>query len=166
MATTTSPSLNASVKTKVSHAQMLLEKFKQLYREINADDLKLPLLKQVYSEDMVFHDSFHHLHGRQEFVDYCQNLYENLRRCDFEFHEQWLSEAQNKGEGQAMLTWTMVYEHPRLNRGKPVTVEGATHIRFNDQIFFHQDYCDGGALLYEHVPVLGTVIQQLKKRLA
>lgn len=151
---------------KATHAHLLVEKFKQLYREMSADDLKLPLIKQVYSEHMVFRDSFHHLHGRDQFVEYCQTLYENLSRCDFEFHEQWLSQGQTHGEGQAMLTWTMTYQHPRLNRGKPINVEGATHLRFDDQINFHQDYCDGGALLYEHVPLLGTVIQQLKKRLA
>lgn len=152
-------SLQISNMSNASHAEALLERFKTLYREMNARDLKLDLLKQVYAEDMVFHDSFHNIQGRDAFIRYCETLYENLRRCDFEFHEQWLS------EGQAMLTWTMTYEHPRLNRGKAINVEGATHICFDELITFHQDYCDGGTLLYEHVPVLGSIIQQLKKRL-
>jgi hypothetical protein len=153
-------SLQTSNTSTSTQSEALLERFKTLYREMNASDLKLDLLKQVYAEDMVFHDSFHHIQGRENFIAYCENLYENLQRCDFEFHEQWLSESQ------AMLTWTMVYQHPKLNRGKAISVEGATHIRFDEQINFHQDYCDGGALLYEHVPVLGSIIQQLKKRLA
>ena len=140
MAKTLRSELPIPANNSDSHAQLLLEKFKQLYREMNADDLKLSLLKQVYSEHMVFRDSFHHLHGREQFVEYCQNLYENLSRCDFEFLEQWISEGQEQNEGQAMLTWTMVYQHPRLNRGKPISVEGATHLRFDDQIYFHQDY--------------------------
>ena len=162
--------INKNAKLEISNtnhalqAEALLERFKTLYREMNARDLKLNLLKQVYAEGMVFHDSFHHIQGREKFIVYCENLYQNLQRCDFEFHEQWLS------ADQAMLTWTMVYEHPRLKWGKPISVEGATHIRFatqaeEAQICFHQDFCDGGALLYEHVPVLGTIIQQLKKRL-
>lgn len=160
MATNTSASLKNENTVILSPAQRLVENFKTLYREMNAKDLKRSLLKEVYAEEMSFHDSFHNIQGREHFIAYCETLYENLRRCDFEFHEQWLS------EGQAMLTWTMIYEHPRLNRGKAIRVEGATHIRFDEQVYFHQDFCDGGALLYEHVPVLGSVIQQLKKRLA
>jgi hypothetical protein len=143
----------------VSQAEQLVENFKTLYCEMCAQDLHLPLLQQVYAENMAFHDSFHCIEGREAFIHYCENLYENLQRCDFYFHEHWIS------EGQAIMTWTMTYQHPRLNRGKPVDVEGATHIRFQDKVTYHRDYCDGGALLYEHIPLLGTVIQQLKKRL-
>ena len=54
----------------------------------------------------------------------------------------------------------------KLCCGKPISVQGTSHIRFTDKVYFHQDYFDGGALLYEHVPVLGSIIQQLKKRMA
>ncbi len=140
-------------------SESLLECFKKLYREMSADDLKHELINTVYAENLEFIDSFHHLHGRTAFVEYCEQLYENLRACDFEFHDQWCQ------PGKAMLTWTMTYVHPRLNRAKPIKVNGATELHFTDKIYFHQDYCDGGALLYEHVPVLGSVIYQLKKRL-
>lgn len=165
MAINMSASLQTPSAINASPPEVLIERFKVLYREMSARDLKVDLLNEIYAQNMAFHDSFHHIEGRDLFIRYCENLYQNLRRCDFEFHEQWLS------EGQAMLTWIMTYEHPRLNRGKPIQVEGATHIRFSPvgsktQITFHQDFCDGGALLYEHVPVLGSIIQQLKKRLA
>ena len=81
-------SLQLSNMSNASQAEALLERFKTLYREMNARDLKLDLLKQVYAEDMVFHDSFHHIQGRENFIAYCENLYANLRRCDFQFHEQ------------------------------------------------------------------------------
>lgn len=139
---------------------LLIEHFKSLYRSMCAEDLQEELLKEVYAEDLLFQDSFHKIESRQAFLHYCAELYENLRSCDFDFHDQWVS------DGQAMLTWTMTYSHPKLNRGKHISVQGASHIRFNEKVYFHQDYFDGGALLYEHVPVLGAVIQQLKKRMA
>ena len=139
---------------------LLIEHFKTLYRTMCAEDLQEELLIEVYAEDLQFQDSFHKLESRAAFLHYCSELYENLKSCDFDFHDQWIN------DGQAMLTWTMTYSHPKLKRGKPIKVQGASHLRFTDKIYFHQDYFDGGALLYEHVPVLGSIIQQLKKRMA
>jgi hypothetical protein len=64
-----------------------------------------------------------------------------------------------------MLIWTMRYAHPRLNKGNEITLEGASHIRYEEKVYYHRDYFDGGRLLYEHVPLLGSVIKQLKKRM-
>ncbi|MFT6904081.1 MAG: hypothetical protein ACJAS1_000726 [Oleiphilaceae bacterium] len=139
---------------------LLVEHFKSLYRTMCAEDLQEELLEEVYDEDLLFQDSFHKIQSRAAFLRYCSELYQNLKSCDFDFHDQWIS------DGQAMLTWTMAYSHPKLNRGKHISVSGSSHIRFNEKVYFHQDYFDGGALLYEHVPVLGSIIQQLKKRMA
>lgn len=138
---------------------LLIEHFKTLYRTMCAEDLQEQLLVEVYDEDLLFQDSFHKIETRDAFLKYCAELYQNLTSCDFEFHDQWVN------EGQAMLTWTMSYCHPRLNGGREISVQGASQIRFNQKIYFHQDYFDGGALIYEHVPVLGRIIQQLKKRM-
>ncbi|MFV1871912.1 MAG: nuclear transport factor 2 family protein [Oleiphilus sp.] len=139
--------------------QLLVEHFKTLYRTMCSEDLQKELFETVYREDLEFKDSFHCIEGRDSFFNYCAELYENLSACEFEFHDHWIN------EGQAMLTWTMTYQHPKLNNGANILVQGATHLRFEEQVYFHQDYFDGGALLYEHVPVLGKIIKQLKKRM-
>jgi hypothetical protein len=64
----------------------------------------------------------------------------------------------------AVLTWTMSLKHPRLNGGDVVTVPGSTHIRFRDKVTYHRDYFDGGAMLYEHLPLIGLVIRMIKER--
>jgi hypothetical protein len=56
----------------------------------------------------------------------------------------------------------MKYAHPKLNKGRIITIEGASLIRFNDKVYYHRDYFDGGQLLYEHIPVMGKLIQTLK----
>lgn len=66
-----------------------------------------------------------------------------------------------------MLTWTMSYQHPKLNGGKTIAVKGASQLNFDEKrIVRHRDYFDGGALLYEHIPLLKRVIFFLKNRLA
>ena len=78
--------------------------------------------------------------------------------CTFAFEEE-------VGQGdRAVLTWTMSLRHPRLNGGKLVTVPGSTHIRFHDKVFSHRDHFDAGAMLYEQLPLIGTVIRIIKDR--
>jgi hypothetical protein len=60
----------------------------------------------------------------------------------------------------------MDYAHPRLRGGAIITVRGMTHLLFTNKIYYHEDSYDLGALLYEHIPVLGLATRQLKTRMA
>ena len=64
------------------------------------------------------------------------------------------------------LRWTMHYRHPRLRRGQLIEVEGCSHLLWHEKVYQHRDYFDAGALLYEHLPLMGTAIGWLKGRLA
>lgn len=138
----------------------VVEQFKVLYQTLNANNCQSGIVDQVYRRDVLFEDSFHRIEGLCAMKEYFNALYLNLQSSEFVFHDQWI------GNGRAMLTWTMTYSHRKLNRGKQISIEGATEIRFDDKVYFHKDYFDGGGLLYEHVPLLGTVIKQLKKYMA
>lgn len=69
-------------------------------------------------------------------------------------------------DGQAFITWTMSFAHPKLNGHKEITVTGVSEIKFDERITYHRDYFDVGSMFYEQVPILKTIIQALKKRLA
>jgi hypothetical protein len=144
---------------KIEHANNVTAQFKRLYANLDQANSGSDLIEQLYSEDMMFKDSFHSINGLVDFKQYCASLYENLSACDFVFHKNWIT------ENDAMLTWTMTFSHPRLKGGRLISVEGASEISFDEKIYFHQDYFDGGDLLYQHVPVLGSVISYLKKRM-
>ena len=55
--------------------------------------------------------------------------------------------------------------HPRLAGGQLIEVEGCSFLLWRDRVYRHRDYFDAGALLYEHLPVLGRVIAWLKRRM-
>lgn len=38
-------------------------------------------------------------------------------------------------------------------------------IRFTDRIFYHEDFYDLGAMIYQHVPVLGRIIRFINQRI-
>lgn len=140
--------------------QQLVEGFKSLFQQLNKSNIDSGLIESVYDNNLLFEDSFHRISGRQAFKSYCESVYENLKYCEFDFHQEWITDHD------AMLTWTMRYAHPRLNKGNQITVQGSSHLRFEEKVFYHRDYFDGGQLLYEHVPLLGKAIQHLKNRMA
>lgn len=136
-------------------------RFQQLYQSMNRETFSKDRIANVYDADIVFEDCFHHIQGLEALCEYFENLYENVNYIEFTFHKTWLD-----SDG-AMLTWTMSYQHPKLNQGKTIHVSGASQLTFKEhKIIAHKDYFDGGSLLYEHIPVLKKIIQFLKKRLA
>jgi hypothetical protein len=62
--------------------------------------------------------------------------------------------------------WQMTFSHPRLRRGKALKVRGMTLIRFTDRIYYHEDFYDLGAMLYQHIPLLGTAVRHINRRLS
>ena len=137
----------------------LIDDFKNLYQSLNKDTIESGIIERVYCNEMIFKDTFHEFTSRDDFIHYCHSIYENVKYSRFEFHETMAS------NDQAMLTWTMHYAHPKLNGGENIAVKGSSHIKFTDHVFYHQDYIDGGELLYEHIPVLSWVIKKLKARM-
>ncbi len=147
-----------SLSTPERHHQVL-DAFEALYHALNAETVSTARLAEVYDESMRFQDAFHEIEGLAQFTQYCEALYSNVGNIEFVFLGRWLN-----GD-EAALRWIMRYTHPRLKRGRPIEVAGMSYLVLAHKVVEHRDYFDGGQLLYEHVPVLGTVINQLKKRL-
>ncbi|MDA0116836.1 nuclear transport factor 2 family protein [Vibrio sp. T11.5] len=137
---------------------MNVESVGQIYQQLSKDNLHL--LNGVYHQDVVFEDSAHRLQGWQALQSYFDSLYTNVRRCDFDIKEQ-----QQSGDS-GFLTWSMSLEHPKLQKGKTVVVNGVSHLKFKDgRVIYHRDYFDLGEMLYENLPLLGSVIKTIKQRL-
>ena len=134
----------------------VVERFKQTYNRLNAQSLGL--LNELYSHDVVFQDPFRRLSGLPSLTEYFAELYRHVELSSFVFEDEVVQ------GNSAMLTWTMSLKHPRLNGGDVVTVPGSTHIRFRDKVTYHRDYFDGGAMLYEHLPLIGLVVRMIKER--
>lgn len=134
----------------------IVAKFKAMYMTLNKDNLQL--LQDVYSDDVVFIDALHEIKGLPALETYFAGMYENLSSSEVE-----VTDLQC-GDGVAYLSWVMRYAHPKLAGGKVIALEGATQIKFDDKVTYHRDYADMGQMLYEHIPVLGSVIKLVKRR--
>ena len=135
-----------------------LRRFAHQFCELNKDNLHR--LVELYSDDIHFTDPLHEVQGLGQLNDYFKELYANVSELRFDFHG-----FDQIGDGEGYLRWVMSYRHPRLAGGKVIRVSGCSHLLWRDKVCRHLDYFDAGALLYEHVPVLGQVITWLKRRM-
>ena len=125
------------------------------------DNAKLPKLSEVYSDDVSFIDPVHQVAGLDDLIAYMTKLCGNLISCRFVFH------SHSENPAGAWLVWTMYYAHPKIAGGKELSLDGSTELRFKgDKVCYHKDFYDMGAMLYEHIPVIGGLIRYIKLRLS
>ena len=154
--------LNQKVKIPVDlnsppQYSLWLVKFIETYQKLSTDNLHL--LADVYHQDIVFIDPMHQLEGFEQLKIYFNELYQKLSYCEFTI-EQVIAQ-----DSEAAIYWKMSFQHPRLNSGKVVSVQGSSHLKgCGDKVIYHRDYLDLGAMLYEQLPFLGRVIRWLKSR--
>lgn len=132
--------------------------FCEFYGSLTVD--KLAILNTVYDERAVFEDPAHKITGLDNITGYFQGMLANISYCRFEINDV----IQN--DGQAFVKWSMNFSHPRLGKGKDIQVPGVSYLKFDERILYHRDYMDMGAMIYEHIPVLGTIIRKVKSEMA
>ena len=135
-----------------------LRSFAREFCGLNKDNLYR--LGELYSDDIHFTDPLHEVQGLAQLRDYFSELYAKVSDLRFDFHG--FDQAR---EGEGYLRWVMSYRHPRLANGREIRVGGCSHLLWRDKVYRHRDYFDAGALLYEHLPILGRVIAWLKRRM-
>ncbi|GAA3909867.1 nuclear transport factor 2 family protein [Halomonas cibimaris] len=117
-------------------------------------------LYDVYTPDVVFIDPLHRIEGAKALEAYFAGMYANVSRCRFDYHDK------HRHGDTAFVSWTMTFAHPKLNRGREISVDGCTRLQFaaDGRVARHRDYFDAGAMLYEQVPLLGRAVRWLKHR--
>lgn len=136
-----------------------LRTFSHSFSQLNKDNLAP--IKELYTDDILFRDPLHEVRGIAALEKYFLTLYSNVSNLRVEVYA-----CDEIGKGEGYLRWTMRYEHPRLNSGRLIRIEGCSHLLWDTRVYQHHDYFDAGALLYEHLPLMGSAIRWLKRRLA
>lgn len=136
----------------------LIEAFIDLYADFTAE--KLDYLADIYDVDIRFEDPIHQLQGLPALRSYFANTMTGLAFCRFEF------DTLTQVNKQLFTQWTMHYSHPKLKSGAHLQLPGMSVLTLDSKIISHRDYYDLGGMLYEHVPLLGSVVTRLKHRLA
>lgn len=133
------------------------ERIETVFNELRADNLHI--LDEFYHPDIAFYDPIGDLKGLDNMKAYYAGMYENVKDIRFDFSDH---VAQ---DDTFSSFWSMTFQAEGLNGGDPITIEGVSRIKFDqetDLVIYHRDYFDMGAMVYEHVPVVGAMIRYIK----
>lgn len=135
-----------------------------LYTEF--DSSKLARLSDVYHPNIQFIDPVHRVRGLDAVSAYFQSVLGGTRSCSFQF-----SEPVTTGS-TVVLEWKMLFVHPNLAKGKELELEGISLLKLEGdtnqemKVVYHRDYYDLGAMVYEHVSILGAAVRYVKRKLS
>jgi hypothetical protein len=135
----------------------VVERFKDYFRVLHESDQGD--LRTIYADGIVFRDPVHEIRGLVELESYFTSMCADLSECRFEYPDELVS------GNAAYIKWTMHFKPPRLGN-RLISVRGVSHLQISDKIDYHEDFYDMGAMLYEQLPLLGTVTRCLRSRLA
>lgn len=131
----------------------------EFYEALSVDDLdRIP---EIYAEGAYFRDPFNEIRGLPRLREIFAHMFVNLADARFKFLETVVDERG------ALLTWDMTF---RIRKWKPEivqTIHGASHLRFDSagKVAYQRDYWDTGEELYAKLPVIGPVVQFLRRKL-
>ncbi|WP_395341034.1 nuclear transport factor 2 family protein [Ningiella sp. W23] len=138
----------------------LIDEFSRFYTDLQS--MQVGHLQNIYAKDVEFIDPIASHNGLEAVKHYFSKLLNNAKFCEFEIHSK-----EATGPSGYVVVWTMRFTSQRINKGKPVAVDGLTVLRITDEkISYHRDYYDLGQMVYEHVPLLGRFIKAIKGKLS
>ena len=116
-------------------------------------------LDRLYASDARFKDPFNDVTGLPAIQAIFEGMYRQLDRPRFVITLT-ICDGDN-----AFLAWELLF-FLRGNRKREQTIRGGTHILFgaDGRVVSHRDYWDAAEELYEKLPVLGSLMRWLKRR--
>ncbi len=138
----------------VRHARPEVQAFIDFFEQLQPADL--PRLGQFYAAQAYFKDPFNEVEGIPAITAIFAHMFKAVQTPRF------VVRAAVAEEAQCFLTWDFCF----ISRGKPMTVHGSSHLRFDAQgrVAWHRDYWDVAEELYEKLPVLGSLMRWLKRQ--
>jgi len=117
--------------------------------------------EKVYAPDAFLNDTLKTLHGSPAIRDYFIKTAQGLESMTVTFDDVAVS-GRNY-----YFRWTMDTRMKHLAKGKTVRTIGVTLVRFDQQgrVIIHQDFWDSAQGVWDHVPVLGTVIRWIQSKI-
>ncbi|QTN32388.1 nuclear transport factor 2 family protein [Akkermansiaceae bacterium] len=143
-----------------SSATGSLAPFTTFLQNISDKDYVRENTAKVYAEDAYLNDTLVTHHGPEEIMAYFHNTADTMTS-----YQVTIDDIASNG-AEHYVRWTMVFSAPKLNGGKPVESVGVSHVRLNAEgkVTMHQDFWDSGMNIYGQIPVLGGVIETIRRR--
>lgn len=118
----------------------------------------LDALGTLYSENAYFKDPFNEVRGLPAIEAIFRHMFATVGDPRF-------SVTHHMGDSRhALLTWCFSCK-TGVHKTQSLTIHGATHLVFDESglIESHRDYWDAAEEVYEKLPVVGWLLQKLKR---
>ncbi len=128
------------------------------FERVSLDNLNE--LRDLCAPDVRFRDPFNDVRGHDQIVRVFAKMHEDLAEPTFEVIDTAVSGSNS------YIRW--VFRFKNKKNGAPFSIDGMTEVHFDDagRVTAHLDHWDVASQLYERVPVLGTVLRAIRRRLA
>jgi hypothetical protein len=119
-------------------------------------------IDSVYAEDAYFRDPFNEVTGLEKIRHIFADMFVRLDAPRFT-----IIETIEEPHG-AILIWDFTFRLKTLKPELARCIHGTSHIRFaaDGRVQYHRDYWDAAGELYEQLPLVGSLMLWLKKRLS
>ena len=120
-------------------------------------------LGTFYCDDAFFKDPFNEVRGVPAIARIFSHMFDTLDAPRF------VITASVQQDAQCFVTWDFVFA-PKSAPRQTMTIRGASHLVLREdggqwRVAMHRDYWDAAEELYEKLPVLGSLMRWLKKKL-
>ena len=117
---------------------------------------------ELYSENIHFSDALILTRDKQVIVQHFSDLEAAGNRVKVTMHQKLIS------GNDIFLVWSMEARFTPIRREMISDSLGVTHLRFdrNGKVILHQDFWDSTEGFFRHIPVLGSVVNAVKRRVA
>jgi steroid Delta-isomerase len=139
-----------------------LQRLSDFYTQITPESVSH--LRELYAPDAYFKDPFNEVRGIDSIVKIFSHMFVQIAHPRFEV----LSCIQGQGDhaNEAFLVWLFYWKKNAQGNEAP-PIRGSSHVKFDSlgRVSHHRDYWDAAEELYETLPLLGSVLRLIKKKL-
>lgn len=137
-----------------------VDRFTAFLSDLSTGTIKADLRK-VYAPNLYFNDTLKTIRDADTLEKYFLSSDDAMASYGLK-----VEQVVSTPEG-VFVRWKMSVVFRRFRKGERNDSIGITHVRFDKdgRVVYHQDYWDSGSNLYEKIPVLGSLIRAVKRRL-
>lgn len=137
-----------------------VEGFGEIFANLQTAELP-ELVNEIYAANFYFNDTFKTFRDRPSLTAYLQKTGETVDELKVTIND--IARSDN----DVYVRWSMYMQFSVLGKQVESNSVGITHLRFNEagEIILHQDFWDGADAFYQHLPVIGMWIRQIRGQL-
>jgi len=134
-----------------------LDNFIRIFETLSPE--RVGQLSELYSDDAYFKDPFNEIHGHTAITGIFEHMFKQVDKPRFVVTNRIVRDEQ------AFIVWDFTFQ-TKGSRTAGQCIHGSSYLCFDPdgRVNYHRDYWDAAEELYEKVPLLGSLMRFLKRR--